>query len=200
MSIWHGTRFKSYKRVHSEKYVSFPILFSIIQFLSQVATFVHRFCGYIYIYTNQEHCRLPSFQSPRGKKKKNVVKAFCIAIEKVPELRVLLLGALASHNSYLPRGEAWSSNHNLECTVATPWKTSLCSPVVTKPRGPERFTTEFWKHLCSLIHKSCSRCGLNENKCKMCSYASSRHEPSLLSWSWVLRLLSERVNETSSCF
>lgn len=155
----------------------------------------------IYIYIYKPRTLPTSFiPVPKGEEKKNVVKAFCIAIEKVPELRVLLLGALASHNSYLPRGEAWSSNHNLECTVATPWKTSLCSPVVTKPRGPERFTTEFWKHLCSLIHKSCSRCGLNENKCKMCSYASSRHEPSLLSWSWVLRLLSERVNETSSCF
>lgn len=159
------------------------------------------FIGFVGIYIKQEKCWLPSFQSPRGKKKKNIVKGFfCIAIEKVPELRVLLLGALASHNSYLPRGEAWSSNHYPGGSVATRWKTSLCSPVVTKPRGPEHFTTEFWKHLCSLIHKSCSRCGLNENKCKMCSYASSRHEPSLLSWSWVLRLLSERVNEISSCF
>lgn len=94
-----------------------------IQFLSQVATFVHRFCGYRY--KNIKIADHP-YSGPQ-EERKAIVEAFCIPTEKVLDLSPVAWSICHLIIFSMPTERALSSNHYTGGCLTGPYKTQHVS-------------------------------------------------------------------------
>lgn len=108
--------------VHSGKYLSFPFLFS----------------NYPVSYKNIKVANFP-YSSPQKGERGSVVETFCIAIEKILQLRVLPIWSISHPITFnVSEEEPCPLTITLEAYCLDLGKPAfVLSPVVTKPRGPE---------------------------------------------------------------